>query len=206
MAESREVDRLGAFTDGVIVISMTLLVLDIQLPNSIGNASDAELLLELGSIWPEYLGYLLSFLVIGNYWMLHTAKFRSLTKIDGPFVWLNIFFLLTIGFVPFVTSVISDNGGMVATSLYAAIMATASALLAWMGFHAERRGLVDKPVAPGHRWRHIARSLMTTAVFLVSIIIAQFDPSLARYSWLLLFPAGFCSGPRKDVTGDLLAT
>ncbi len=206
MAENRDIDRLGAFTDGVIVISMTLLVLDIQLPSPIGDASDSELLRELAGIWPEYLGYLISFLVIGNYWMLHTAKFRGLTKIDGPFVWLNIFFLLTVGFVPFVTSVISENDGMVATSLYAATMATASALLAWMGFHAERRGLVEKPVAPGHRWRHIARSLMTTAVFLVSIIIAQFDPSLARYSWLLLFPAGLLFRPKKDVTDDSLAT
>ncbi|MCP4383816.1 MAG: DUF1211 domain-containing protein [Hyphomicrobiales bacterium] len=189
MVHKREIDRLGAFTDGVIVISMTLLVLDIELPPGTDGKGDAALLDGLGQILPQISSYAISFLVIANYWVLHTLKFRGLARIDGPFVWMNIVFLLAIGSIPFVTSVLSDNHGTVATSLYAAVMAFVSASLAVMGIHAERRGLVEKPVVPRYPLQHVARSLITAAIFLGSIVIAQFNPTAAQWSWLLLVPA-----------------
>lgn len=189
MAKGREIDRLGAFTDGAIVISMTLLVLDLELPRSSEGRGDAALLDGLAHIVPQISSYVISFLVIANYWVLHTLKFRGLVRIDAPFVWLNVFFLLAIGSIPFVTSVLSDNHGAVATSLYAMIMALASALLAIMGVYAERRGLVEKPDVPRYPFQHIARSLITAAIFLGSIPIAQFSPTAAQLSWLLLIPA-----------------
>ncbi|MCB1488754.1 MAG: DUF1211 domain-containing protein [Bauldia sp.] len=187
MEKSRAIDRLGAFTDGVLAIVITLLVLDIALPADAETATESQLAAALLAIWPKYLSYVISFLVIANFWMLHTSKFRALKTINATFVWLNILFLMVVGFIPFTTSVLSDSGGTVATTLYAATMAVASALLALMGFYAEARGLVDKPVASQDRVKHIILSLAATAIFLASIVIAQFSAAAAQYSWALLF-------------------
>jgi uncharacterized membrane protein len=125
MSESRDVERLTAFTDGVIAIAITLLVLDIHLPRPAGELDDATLLADLLAIWPNYFGYALSFLVIGNFWVGHPRRLRTLKSVDASLLWLNILFLLTIGFTPFVTSVLSENDGGVATILYAATMIVA---------------------------------------------------------------------------------
>jgi len=196
MAENRDVERLGAFTDGVLAIAITLLVLDINLPEGVGAMNDAALGGALIAIWPKYLGYLISFLVIGNYWLIHTAKFRELKAVNHRFIVLNILFLLVVGFIPFATSVLSENDGRIATMLYAATMAIASALLAVMGFYAENKGLVERPETGDRPVMHILRSLLAAMVFFASIIVAEFDASLARYCWLLLFPAAMIARPR----------
>jgi uncharacterized membrane protein len=205
MAERRDVDRLATFTDGVIVITMTLLVLDIRLPVEVAGLDDASLAKQLIAIWPEYVGYVISFLVIANYWVIHAAKFRALKAIDAGLVWLNILFLLTVGFIPFVTSVLSENDGRVATMLYAATMAVASALLAVMGWYADRNGLVAETHTPRWRFMHMLRALTSAGIFLVSIAIAQFDSDLARYFWILLLPAGIIAGrhARRDMADPL---
>lgn len=196
MTESREVDRLGAFTDGVLAIAITLLVLDLRVPGDVAAMSDADLGQALLAIWPKYMGYLISFLVIGNYWVIHNAKFRRLTSVTPAFVWLNIWFLLVVGLLPFTTSVLSENGGTIATSVYAANVALASALLAWMGLYAEAHDMVDVTIVES-RWRHAARSLITTVVFLLSIVIAQFNPDWARYFWFVLVPASILVRPTR---------
>ncbi len=200
MSESRDVDRLSAFTDGVLAIAITLLVLDIQPPDGIGGFSDAELAQALWGLWPKYMGYAISFLVIGNYWIGHTAAFRGLKAIDGGLVWLNILFLLAIGFVPFVTSVISENDGRVATTLYAATMIVASFIFLLMWLHARRRGLFSTPVEPERTRRPLVRSLVVGGVFTLSILIAQFDADIARLTWLLLIP-GHALTRRKELSG-----
>jgi len=196
MAENRDVERVGAFTDGVLAIAITLLVLDIRLPDGVAGMTDAALGSALIEIWPKYLGYLISFLVIGNYWMIHTAKFRELKAVNHRFIVLNILFLLVVGSIPFVTSVLSENDGRVATMLYAATMGIASALLAVMGFYAESKGLVEKPQTDDGPVMHILRSLLGAIVFLASIVVAVFDASLARYCWLLLIPVSIFARPR----------
>lgn len=201
MAENRDVERLGAFTDGVLAIAITLLVLDIKLPEGAGAMSDAALGGALIEIWPKYLGYVISFLVIGNYWMIHTAKFRELKAVNHRFIVLNILFLLVVGFIPFVTAVVSENDGRTATMLYAGTMVVASALLAGMGFYAESKGLVEKPESGDGPVVHILRSLLGAMVFLISIVVAEFDASLARYCWLLLLPVSILARPRLKKEG-----
>ena len=81
-SESRDVERLTAITDGVVAIAITLLVLDIRLPRPVGGLGDSALLADLLAIWPKYLGYVLSFLVIGNFWVGHTRRLRTLKSVE----------------------------------------------------------------------------------------------------------------------------
>jgi uncharacterized membrane protein len=182
---TRDIARLNAFTDGIFVVSMTLLVLDIRLPELPEGVGDREMLHALSEMWPKYFGYAVSFLVIAQYWIGYTSRFGKMRSIDSGFAWLNIFFLLVVGFVPFVTTLLTSHKGTVATSLYAATMIVLSLQLIAMWLYATRKGLVT-PEAHGSSWRDIAPWLQIAGVFAISIVVAQLHPTWARAVWLLL--------------------
>jgi hypothetical protein len=99
--------RLIAFTDAVMAVAITLLVLDLKLPQGVTDAELPNVLAKSShSVWC----YVLSFLVIGLLWMAHHNQFSFISRIDAALLWLNLLFLLTIGLIPFVTSVMSDHG------------------------------------------------------------------------------------------------
>ncbi len=69
--------------------------------------TNEELLLRLLEIWPKYMSYVISFLVIGSFWMAHYVRFRVITGYDGRLMLLNLLLLMVIAFVPFPTAVLS---------------------------------------------------------------------------------------------------
>ncbi|HTU52575.1 MAG TPA: TMEM175 family protein, partial [Acetobacteraceae bacterium] len=89
-SRGRDVGRLNAFTDGVMVVAMTILILNIDLPETVGSLDSARLLAALVALWPRYLGYVLSFLVIGQYWLGYTRQFGAMRAADERFAELNI--------------------------------------------------------------------------------------------------------------------
>src|SRR5437660_9370808 len=99
-----EMDRLMFFSDGVFAIAITLLVLQITVP--IPGLSEHQLGDALRHLGPKYFGFVLSFLVIGRYWMAHHRVFEYIKRFDMPLVWLNLAFLLLIAFLPFPTAVL----------------------------------------------------------------------------------------------------
>jgi uncharacterized membrane protein len=124
--------RLLALTDGVIAITITLLVLELRLPEGFGDYTDAELWAALLGVWPRFLAYLLSFAVIGSFWLNHRAKFEHIVKSDGGLLWINMIYLLTMSIVPFTTNLIAESGGTLATAIYAASMFVSGLSLAWL--------------------------------------------------------------------------
>ena len=105
-------ERMLAFSDAVMAVAITLLVLDLKLP---GNVSDAELGHALHASLPNLAAYALSFVVIGLLWIGHHQQFSQIRRVDGVLIWLNLFFLLTIALIPFVTSLLSEHGDALAT-------------------------------------------------------------------------------------------
>lgn len=102
---ARETGRLEAFSDGVIAIAITLLILHIAVPPvSGGEALDAALL----ALWPSYVAYLVSFTTILIMWMHHHALFRVIQRVDHRLLALNGLLLLLITFVNFPTAVLAE--------------------------------------------------------------------------------------------------
>ena len=93
-------NRLEAFSDGVFAIVITLLVLDIKIP----HVDYSNLYSSLISLLPTIGVYVLSFVLIGMYWVFHHQAFTLIKEVDGVLLWLNIIFLLFISFLPFPTS------------------------------------------------------------------------------------------------------
>jgi TMEM175 potassium channel family protein len=101
--DDRDTGRTEAFSDGVIAVAITLLILDIHVPNE-----QTGLLQALLEQWPAYLGYVTSFLVITIFWANHHNMFRHIQQVDYALLIINAFFLMCIAFIPFVTSLLTQ--------------------------------------------------------------------------------------------------
>jgi uncharacterized membrane protein len=186
-SNSKELDRLIFFSDAVFAIVMTLLVLDIRVPD-VAAREVPGLVFEL---WPKIFSYVLSFLVIGLYWIGHHQTFRYVRSYDRTLLWLNLLFLLSISFIPFPTDLLGEYGELrFAVIFYAASLALARLLLAlvwWYVFSGPIR--TSDELDRGLAKFHLLRSLAIPAIFLLSIGIAFFSPNAAIGSWVLLVVA-----------------
>ncbi|MCX5065742.1 TMEM175 family protein [Micromonospora lupini] len=140
---TRQPGRLVAFSDGVFAIAVTLLVLEIQPPKDFGH-----LLPGLGALWPSYLGYALSFLLVGQVWVNHHVMFDRVRHVDRPVLFLNTLLLMVIAFLPFSTSLLADalraeQGLRPTVVVYGSTLWVAAALFNVIWAHLRRAGLLD---------------------------------------------------------------
>jgi uncharacterized membrane protein len=98
--------RVEAFSDGVLAIAITLLVIEIRSPEVHEGESLAY---ALWGLWPSYVAYLVSFLTIGVIWLNHHGIFQQVARVDGPLLVLNLNLLLWTALIPFPTAVVADN-------------------------------------------------------------------------------------------------
>lgn len=200
-SRTSDLDRLVGFTDGVFAVAITILALQFDISDDLDTAGSffSALRDELSAI-PIYI---LSFALIGLYWVLHHRIFNFIERQDAGLVWLNLAFLAAVCFIPFPTTVLGDyaggrwlnvDGGDVATSsviFYSATMALVSTLLSGMWFYASHRHrLIDPDLDPALVRYFRLRALPTPILFLTAIPIALWNPTVAMYSWLLM-PLGF---------------
>lgn len=182
-------DRLVTFTDAVMAVAITLLVLDLKLPEGV---TDAELASVLAASSHSVWCYVLSFLVIGLLWMAHHSQFSYIVRVDAPLMWLNLFFLMTVGLIPFVTSVMSDHGTPLPTMLYAVVLLMTCLLLAAIWGYARRAPeLMEAAVPAAERHEGLVTPLLIALVFALSIPVAYLWGSAAgQWTWLFALPAG----------------
>jgi TMEM175 potassium channel family protein len=128
--------RLEAFSDAVIAVAATLLVLNLVVP---APGSQHSLAHDLGHQWPAYAAYAISFLTIGIIWINHHVMIGRLREPDHSIMILNLLLLMTIGVLPFATNLLStyltkSHGQQLAAAIYAGaflLMATAFSTLNW---------------------------------------------------------------------------
>ena len=109
--------RILALTDGVYAIVMTILVLELSVPIVIGTAVNKEVSHGLLEMWPEFLIYGLSFFVLGVFWLMHHFIFDNVKQYDAALIWINIFFLMCTGLIPFSTALFGVYGAVRITAI-----------------------------------------------------------------------------------------
>jgi uncharacterized membrane protein len=120
-----ETARVEAFSDGIFAIAITLLVLQVAVPDPERTGHGTYLLRALLQLWPSYLGYLISFVTIGIMWVNHHSMFLLIQRTDRYFLLLCVVFLMFIAFLPFPTALMAEylsqpQGRRLAVAVYSA--------------------------------------------------------------------------------------
>ncbi|WP_435156441.1 TMEM175 family protein [Haladaptatus sp. DFWS20] len=185
--ESEGLSRLTGFSDGVFAIAITLLILNIELPERTGSAAVG--VYRVITEWPDILAYVISFLVIGNYWIGHHSVFEDIEYYDRRLLWLNIIYLMFIAFIPFSTALLGDFPGSFPVIVYAGTLALTGIVFAGLWRYAWANGLLDETVDTDQVREITLSILIPSAIFTGSVLVALISARLAMYSWLFLFLA-----------------
>jgi uncharacterized membrane protein len=176
--------RVLALSDGVFAIAMTLLALDLRIP----DVSNKDLPHALADNAGAYLAFLLSFFVISRYWLNHHRMFRHIVRVDGGMMRINLLLLLVVAALPFPTAVLSNHGNTTAgVVLYASSVVAATLLLGALWLWAGNHSLTAVTMPRRATYDEASVSFVIAVVFLISIPVAFVVPSEAAFVWLLLF-------------------
>jgi uncharacterized membrane protein len=196
--------RMEAFSDGVFAVAITLLVLEISVP----DGSDDDLLGAILDQWPSYLAYVVSFATVGAIWLGHAAITHHLDHADALLLRLNLLLLLLVSFVPFPTrllaeSVAHEEAGRVASTFYGLSLLAIATVVSVLWRHAARVHLVRDDVADADVAAITARVTPGLAFYVVMIGVGLFVPVAAVLGYLAiavfyLVPVGLM---RRRATG-----
>ena len=180
--------RTEAFSDGVLAVAITLLVLDIGVPESqVGHFWHS-----VGHIWPAYLAYLTSFATIGGLWMTHHGIFSRLAYVDRAVMSINLAFLLSVSFLPFPTRLMAESlrikgSEREAVIFYGGCLMISSLLLYTMWRVIATRPQLLQPDVPDTEIRGIQRATTPNlGLYGLSILIAFVAPRAAAFGYLVV--------------------
>jgi uncharacterized membrane protein len=171
--------RLEAFTDAVIAIIMTILVLELKMPK---NGS-------LEAIWDlrfQFMVYLISFLTLAIYWNNHHHMFQASCHVSGSVLWLNILIILFLSLFPFTTAWMSENVfERVPELMFAIIMLAADVIWLFLARALEKENGPESAIAKSLNKIGYKKSAISIILILIGIIAGYFIPMAALISCIL---------------------
>jgi uncharacterized membrane protein len=178
--------RMEALTDGIFAIAMTLLVLELKVPELPRSASAAELLHKIGEAGPAFFSFLISFMYCGLLWVLHHLAMHFVRHLQMVLVWLNLLFLMSISTMPYSCGLLGHFlRNRAAQEIYYGNMFVAAALLALQWLVARNKKLIneDDPYAS----RLMGQRLMFFPLGLGAAMVASyFKPLAGSYAFVLV--------------------
>ncbi|WP_042433826.1 TMEM175 family protein [Streptacidiphilus anmyonensis] len=187
--------RLEAFSDGVFAIAITLLVLDLNVPQP-DTLHGQSLARALAHQWPAYFAYLVSFLVIGIIWINHHAMCALARRVDRRTLFANLFLLLTVSVIPYPTRLLAtyltaaDDNAHTAAAIYAATMVVMGAAfsLLFLSFTRDARTL-HTPIPPADLKAAMRRFSTGGLAYLATVALAYVSPvaMLATHALLAVY-------------------
>ncbi len=170
--------RLEAFSDGVMAIAITLLIIEIGVPHVTGDESLGK---QIADLWPSYGAYILSFTTIGIYWANHHSFLELFRRTDHTFLMLNVLFLMTIAFLPFPTAVLGEylkegaqrDDAVTFYSLGLLLPATTWCLL-WL--YGRWRGLLVERLEPSYVRFTTGQFLISVAIYGAAVAVSFVEP------------------------------
>jgi uncharacterized membrane protein len=198
MGDQIDTGRLEAFSDGVFAIAITLLVLELSVPEE----DFGDLFAGILEQWPSYLAYLTSFLTIGGVWLVHHGIVRRMRSADAWFVRVNLLLLLVVSFLPFPTKLVAEaissaSAERVAVLFYGATLLVISAVLSAMGrYVADRDELRAEGIAARDVRTVVALTEPSLGFYGVLVVSAIFFPQIAAFGLLAVAACALALPPR----------
>jgi uncharacterized membrane protein len=191
-----EKSRIAALVDGIFAVAMTLLVLDLKLPEGTKLSNDTAVWRQLFQLTGRFSTYALSFVVLGTYWIGHHSLFHFVRRVSRGMLWLNLLFLLFITLLPFSTNLLSGHSHLqipvVVYGINLLLIFIISLLqLLYLERHPE---LSHDQLSPSWIANSRRRLVIPMVIVVTSIAISFYKPKIAMSAYWLLLVFHFLPG------------
>ena len=182
--------RVEGLTDGIFSTVMTVLVLSLSIPviasSTSSSAVQQQLIQDIDRLLPLILSYVLSFIVLGLYWSRHHNMFHFIVRMDQVLLWLNILFLLTIGFIPFSTALMGTYPEFqIPVVVYGSNLIAIGVTLQSIWFYSRRYKLIHENTE-GEIGRIYSRTIFGGPfVAAVGIVISFYNPEISVVAYVV---------------------
>jgi uncharacterized membrane protein len=199
IAGARSLERIGALSDGLFAIAMTIIVLEIQVPE-LEHPTNAALADELVNLGPRFLTYLLSFLTLGIFWNAQHSQLNYVARADRHFAWLQLGYLAVVALMPFSTSLLAEYIDVVlAFGVYWLNILALGVMLYAIWFYAERSGLLREGT-PSVVGGAIRRRIVTyQSLYTVGFVIALLIGTIPGIIFVILVQLNAAIAPRLPI-------
>ena len=186
-----QIDRLSFFSDGVFAIAITLLIIEIKVP-VIEHASNEALLDSLSEMSLKFIGFLISFAIVGHYWSVHHRIFGYVKKYNSPLLWVNLGFLCSVVLLPFSSGLLgeysSDLHLYVPYIVYVINICLTGLMNCWLWLYISnpRRQFLTHTISDARIRLGLYRSLIIPLVFIISLVVFYINPFISRFIPLVI--------------------
>jgi uncharacterized membrane protein len=179
--------RVEALVDGIFAVAMTLLVIDLRLPEHAHLSGEAALQQALVGLLPNLVSWLISFFVLAIFWVAHHRLFSVVRHVDQTLLWLTIVVLAGASLLPFASAVNSQYLSLTGQAIYSGVMILIAVALLLMARHIHRhRALCAHPLSVGAYRATLVRSSGVIFIAVLAIALATVKPGVANLVFLLM--------------------
>lgn len=189
-------NRIEALSDGIFAIVMTLLILELHVPNLPPNAPNVEVAPALVALWPKFLSYIVTFVSLGFFWVGHHIMYQAVRRADRTLLWLNIFFFMFVSLLPFSTSVLNAfSEAFIAPLFFGANLAIIGWILFFQWQYANSQpDMLSDFVTAKYRTSVKSRMLIVPVATTLTVLICFWSVGISLSIYLLLLPLYMLSG------------
>jgi uncharacterized membrane protein len=181
--------RIESFSDGVIAIIITLMILEVKIPDFKDNLTGVQTWVVMSKVLPELSAYILSFTLLGTYWVNHHHFFHAIKTTDRNILWWNLNLLFWLSILPLPTYLLAQHPMRPeATALYGLNVMLASLSFTLMGHYARRKNLMLLNLAKRRRKKLNIMNWAGIALYFVSIFTGYISVYIS-YVIFLIIPA-----------------
>jgi uncharacterized membrane protein len=183
-------EHVTSFADAIFAFSITFMAITINIPNLAQNLTQTQVIDKLSESLPEFEIYVISFFMIGIYWIAYHQIFNHIVGSHQITTWLTLVFLFFITLIPLATNMQIGYGSyQIVFVLYALVLTIAGALSTIIWLHATKNKLINQNMTRTEIHCVLLESTLSPAVFLLSILVSFIDLQIAYYFWLVIIPA-----------------
>ena len=186
-------NRLETMVDGIFAIAMTILVLGITPPKPDISQAQAVLTGQIIGLLPEFFIFIVAFLILAGFWLGHHRQFHFVRIVDSRLLWINIFLLISVVFIPYSIDVAGDSPNILIAILLFHINIIIIGLI--FSFHAHyilrSENLCYPNVDKRFLWEQFHRSILIPGIAFIAAIISFVNPPVSLLVYLVVPVAGY---------------
>jgi uncharacterized membrane protein len=186
-----QLERFTFFTDGVCAICITLLIIEIRVPE-FEAPTDGLLWQSLSHMSLRFLGFVISFGIVGHYWSVHHRIFGYVVKYTTSLLWINLAFLFTVVLLPFSSGFVGQYSSYtelkIPYAVYTFNMCLTGFMNCWLWLYVSnpKRKMLSRVISPARIRLGLYRSLVIPVIFIISFFISLFLPVVSRFILILI--------------------